>query len=409
MRAFVVFWLIVFALIFFLYSYPFFDMVYLFAAVYVLSRLWLQRTGGRLQAQRRLVNRAFCGDQVTVELTLRNASWLPIPWIAIRESLPVQLRTPSVFRQVTGLNARQRRDFEYTLHCKRRGYYFIGPLEMETGDVLGTQPPRRKQLTPDTLIVYPKMVPLQKLGLPTHSPLAALPAKAPLFEDPARVIGMRDYQRGDSPRRIHWTATASSGRLLVKQYRPAIARDTLICLDLRPDDYDLEHQHTATELAITTAASLANHIISREKLAVGLVTEAWDMLEEKWTRFSLPPRAERAHLMSLLEALARVQISPMAVKAPLLPVRRRPPTPPFTELLRQETLNMNWGATLAIITGKESLELFDTLVYLRRSGFAVVLILIRSGRPSVTLRRRGDLLGIAIHQIQDEPDLEVRL
>ena len=42
----------------------------------------------------------------------------------------------------------------------------------------------------------------ETLGLPTRSPLAALATHNPVFEDPSRVTGVRDYQRGDSPRRI---------------------------------------------------------------------------------------------------------------------------------------------------------------------------------------------------------------
>ncbi|NIN74493.1 MAG: DUF58 domain-containing protein, partial [Xanthomonadales bacterium] len=98
---------------------------------------------------------------------------------------------------------------------------------MQTGDLLGIERRSVARAEPSYLTVYPRVVPLQKLGLPTRSPLVALPAGAHLFEDPARVMGVRDYQPGDSPRRIHWTATASAGRLLVKQYQPAIARETL--------------------------------------------------------------------------------------------------------------------------------------------------------------------------------------
>jgi uncharacterized protein (DUF58 family) len=337
------------------------------------------------------VNRAFPGDSVTVDLTVHNVGWLPIPWLEVHESLRVELTTPPFYREVVSLGPRERRHFRYTLHCRRRGYYPVGPLTMQTGDLLGIVRPSQVQAVPDHVIVYPRVVPLQQLGLPTRSPQVALPARSPLFEDPARVMGVRDYQRGDSPRRIHWTATASAGRLLVKQYQPSIARETLICLDLDQEDYKRRQRYTATELAIVVAASIASHIVVREGLPVGLTTEAWDPLLDDRARFFLPPRSERAHLMSLLEVLARVRITSAAS---------------FVDLLRRESVNLSWGATLAVITGRESEALFDTLVYLRRAGFAVALILVQPARPSAELKKRGDLLGVPIHRIWRERDLE---
>jgi uncharacterized protein (DUF58 family) len=391
MRNFVPFLLILFVIAALLRVDFFFTIVYLFFAVYLLSRLWTRRTVDRLHVQRRFTDRAFPGDLVTVDLTVHNADWLPIPWLEVHESLRVELTAPPFYREVVSLGPRERRHFHYTLHCRRRGYYPVGPLTMQTGDLLGIVRSSQAQAGPDHIIVYPRVVPLQQLGLPTRSPQVALPAPSPLFEDPARVMGVRDYQRGDSPRRIHWTATASSGRLLVKQYQPAIARETLICLDLDQEDYERRQRYTATELAIVVAASIANHIIVREGLPVGLSTEAWDPLLDDRARFFLPPRPERAHLMSLLEVLARVQTTSAA---------------PFVDMLRGESVNLPWGATLAVITGRESEALFDTLVYLRRAGFAVALILVQPACPSAGLQKRGNLLGVPVHRIWRECDLE---
>ncbi len=391
MRNFVPFLLVLFVIAALLRVDFFFTVVYLFFAVYLLSRLWTRRMADRLRVQRHFTNRAFPGESVTVDVVVHNTGWLPIPWLELHESLRVELTAPPFYRKVVSLGPRERQHLYYTLYCRRRGYYPVGPLTMRTGDLLGIVHPNQAQVAPDHIIVYPRVVPLQQFGLPTRSPQVALPARSPLFEDPARVRGVRDYQRGDSPRRIHWTATASAGRLLVKQYQPSIARETLICLDLDKEDYERHQQYTATELAIVVAASIANHIVVRERLPVGLIAEAWDPLLDDRARFFLPPRSERAHLMSLLEVLARVQVTSAV---------------PFVDLLHRESVNLSWGATLAVITGCESEALFDTLVYLRRAGFAVALILVQPTQPSAELQKRGNLLGVPIHRIWHERDLE---
>lgn len=369
----------------------YFTIVYLFFAVYVLSQIWTRRSLRQLCTERRFIGRAFAGHNVTASLTVQNHGWLPVAWLKVHESLPVELSTPPFVRQVATLPPYGARTLRYTLNCRRRGYYSIGPLRLEAGDLLGVTPPRQVEVEAEHLIVYPRVVSLEELGLPTRSPLVALPARTPLFEDPSRVMGVRDYRQGDLPRRIHWTATASTGRLVVKQYDPSIARETMIFLDLSREDYERRRRYTATELAIVVAASMANHIIVNEGLSVGLATEAWDPLSRAQTRFLLPPRSERAHLMNLLEVLARIEVGE---------------TISFPDLLRRESVHLPWGATLAVIAGRESNALFDSLVYLQRAGFANVLILVQPSYPSKDIRRRASGLRMPVHHIWNEQELE---
>ena len=370
----------------------FFSIVYLLFAVYLLSRLWVRWASKSIRVRRRFVDHAYYGDQVSVRLDVRNAGWLPVPWLAMHESLPVQLGAPAGFRRVFGLGSRGRQRFEYTLTCRQRGYYVVGPLSMELGDLLGVAPSGRVQLPLTHLVVYPKVVPLAALGLPTRSPQAVLRARSPLFEDPTRVMGVRDYQRCDSPRRIHWTATASAGRLLVKQYEPGIARETLICLDLCREGYGLRQRYDASELAIVVAASIAHHIAVQEGLPVGLTTEALDPLVEDTVRFFVPPRRGRAHAIQVLEVLARAQLADGV---------------PLSELLRRGSADLSWGSTIVAITGQESAELLDNLAHVRRAGFAVSLILVRPGRPSAELEKRAELAEVSVRRVWHERDVEM--
>jgi hypothetical protein len=229
------------------------------------------------------------------------------------------------------------------------------------------------------------------------------------------VMGVRDYQRGDSPRRLHWTATAKASaraattRLMVKQYQPAIARETMICLDLFREDYGRRNWAIATERAIVVAASLANHIVIRERLPVGLVTEGHDPRRpaEVRRRFSLPPRAGQGQLMRLLEVLACAQVisaSDAAGAGVAGAAAAQGAGAGFATMLREAAKDLSWGATLVIVTGKESPELMDTLFYLRRAGFAVALILVRSGRLSAA-RASSGRLGVAVYQVWEESDV----
>ena len=74
-----------------------------------------------------------------MKVTVQNIGWLPIPWLEIHEALPVQLIAPPFQRRVISLGPHERRKLSYTLNCRRRGYFPIGPLTMQTGDLLGIE------------------------------------------------------------------------------------------------------------------------------------------------------------------------------------------------------------------------------------------------------------------------------
>lgn len=370
----------------------FFSVVYLLIIVYLLSRVWVRLVYKGLRVSRHFADHAFLGDRVTVRLEVRNTTWLPAPWLSLHDSISVQLGTPRGYRRVVGLAPLGKRKLEYELVCNRRGYYDVGPLSLEIGDLLGIAGQRRLSLPAEHIVVYPKVVPLRSLGLPTRSPQVVLRARSPLFEDPARVMGVRDYARGDSPRRIHWTATASVGRLLVKQYEPAIARETLICLDLDRNGYGRRQRYDASELAIVVAASMAHHIAVQEGLPVGLTTEALDPLANQSVRFFLPPRRGRGHVMHVLEVLARIQMTQNA---------------PLAQLLRRGSVDLAWGTTITVVTGGESVALFENLIYLKRAGFAVSLVLVQPGRSSVDLQSQASRANVPVHHVWHERDVEL--
>jgi uncharacterized protein (DUF58 family) len=375
----------------------YFSLVYLLAAVYILGRAWSRQSMRQLLTERRLVNRAFPGDQIQVELRVRNEGWLPVPWVEMHDSLPVDLISPPFYRRVISLMPHQEQKFQYTLSCNQRGYYVIGPMIWRTGDLLGFTPQLAGHQQAEYVIVYPQVVTLQSLGLPTRSPLAQLPAPTPLFEDPTRITGVREYQIGDSPRRIHWTATASAGHLLVKRYQSAIARETMIFLDLNQESYAIQRMVAASELAIVTAASIANHIVLREGLAVGLATQGIDPLQEDEIKtLTTPPRRERAHLMGILEVLARVRTH-----------GQEPASLSFVDLLRRESAQLSWGGTAILITGQETPEVYDALLYLRQQGLAVALILVMPAPPDRGSRAHAATLGLQIHHVWREEGIQL--
>jgi len=391
----IVFILILFALAALLRIDFFFTILYLLAGVYFLSRLWSRQVFKKLKISRTLPERTFLGEQIDVTLTLENLSHLPIPWLMINETFSAVLSSPPFFRTVITLGGKSSYAARYTLHARRRGYYAIGPLTLETGDFLAINQRLTNLYEPNHLIIYPKILPISELGLPTHSPQVILPTPAPLFRDTTRIIGVRDYVPGDNPRHIHWPATAVSGRLSVKQFQTAIARDNSIFLNLERNDYGRPGQAgVAIELAIVVTASLAHHMITYETLPIGLTTIADDPLTGGQQKFQLAPNKGQGHLMQILEVLARVEGTEGV---------------DFSRSLREESIHLSWGTTLIIITSAESEALLDTVLLLKRSGFHVTLILVQPAAYSYPQTMRVQELGVPVYRVTREKDIETWL
>ena len=173
----------------------------------------------------------------------------------------------------------------YQLKCNRRGYYQIGPLVLETGDVFGLH--RRYQVLakPNFLTVLPKVIPLAGYDVASRRPLGEVRMTHRLFEDPTRNAGVREFEPGDPLSRIHWGATARTGNLHSKIYEPSTVAGATLLLDLHKKSNPQHHEPVRSDLAVTTAASLSQYLYELGQ-QVGLVTNARDaadrVREEGW-------------------------------------------------------------------------------------------------------------------------------
>jgi len=279
----------------------------------------------------------------------------------------------------------------YELQGLRRGYYEIGPLTLASSDLFGVRDQAISLATADSLIVYPRIVPLSRLGLPAQAPFGDVPSKQHIFEDPTRMIGVRRYQSGDSMRHIHWKTTAATGVLQVKRFEPAISVEAQIFLNLNRNEYTLARAETASELAIVTAASAANYLVEQRQ-EVGLSCNGLDPLAEGREMIDLSPRKGRDQLARILDLLARVQVSEHS---------------PFASLLERATLQLTWGGTGIIISSHADDELFANMILMKRSGFHVILALVDPRGAFKRTQRRAHEIGINAYQIWREKDLDV--
>lgn len=366
-------------------------LIYLVVGALTAGLWWSNRSLAQIDTRRRFQKHAFLGERIQVDLQVQNQGWLPLPWLELRETMPVDLVGPNNFQSVIHLGSRADAKFEYSVEARKRGYYAIGPLSISTGDILGLRDTLQVVMQPEYLIVYPKIVPFTSLKIPSHSPQGTLRHALPLFEDPARVFGKRGYTTGDSLRRVDWKSSASTGQLQVKVFEPSIALETYLVLNLRSDDYYFRSRVDSTELAIVVAASLANWIVDKKQI-VGMMVNGHDPLAEDGKTQAIPPRKGKRHLMHVLETLARVKTTDRSTLVPLL---------------QEQRYRLGWGTTLIVITGAADEELIRELYQARRGGQDVLLILVGMDASEASTRQLAQTFGISVFSITTERDLQI--
>ncbi len=391
-----------------------FYIVYVVVGLYAISQFLTPRVLSRLLINREYNDHAFLGESVSVRLKCKNQSRLPLPWLEFNESIPPEIRVGNAMQQVISLGGRVTESFTYQVQAGRRGYYRLGPLRLTTGDLFGFLPRKHGTLPPNYLTVYPHIVPLSRLGLPSRLPFGAIASQQRLFEDPARPQGVREYRTSDSMRQINWKVSAHMRDLLVKTYEPSISLETAVLLNLHASDYARKDRRYFTELAIVAAASLAAHLIDRRQ-PVGLATNGVDPLamlrEENDESFnnlngrlllqqsdtmqtSMPPqilpRSGRAHLMKILEYLARIEPEN---------------TIPLIQWLSRASLNLSWGVTILIISATGDDATCQTIHRLVRSGFNPILIAVEPDYNFAQVRERARRLGFRAYNVTAQQDL----
>jgi uncharacterized protein (DUF58 family) len=338
---------------------------------------------------------AGIGDRVKVRLTIRNRGRLPVPWVLLEDLLPHEaldrrfprLKVKGKRLQIAMLAGGGEMELEYQVECLRRGYYQIGPLVLENGDLFGLHRRFRVEAAPKFVQVYPRVVPLEGYDLTSRRPIGDVRMTHRLFEDPTRIAGVRPYEAGDPLNRIHWRATARTGALHSKINEPSTLSGATALLDFHQSGYYKQGEPFRSELAVTAALALANAVWELGQ-QVGLTTngrdaadrirvEGWEidprtrqaaraaaaMVErsERLQPLMVPTRRGAEQLQRVRETLARVELTDGLT---------------FAQLVTETTGRLPRDATIVAVLPDVSEETAIALGNLRRQGFAVTVILI---------------------------------
>jgi uncharacterized protein (DUF58 family) len=377
--------------------------MYVLLGVMLLGRFFTRVWTEQIEARR------FCDEEVVeiggaaeCKVAVVNSGRLSIPWVMLEDSLsrealaqtPVRMKAEGPRVALARLAPGETKVMSYRLNFLMRGYYQIGPLLAETGDVFGLHRRYRILTEPHYVLVLPRVLPLAGYSVASRRPIGEIRLTHRLFEDPTRMSSIRPYQQGDPLNRIHWRATARAGQLQSRTYESSCVTGATFLLDFHTGSYAGEASVNSAELAVLTVSSLANAVYLMGQ-QIGFISNGRDaadrIREEGW----------RADFLTRSDAQRRVghpppndRLRPVIVETGkgeerftsiLATLGRLEHTDgmEFGGLVAEATSKINRDSTVVAVLGGVTPDAAVALGDLVRRGFLVTAVIVSFGMAAV--------------------------
>jgi uncharacterized protein (DUF58 family) len=197
----------------------------LLAAVF--ARIWTRVAGRPVAVVRRLPHaERYEGDDVQVRLQVELEQAYVPSTVVVRE------RISKLGEHETTVPARGGR--AYVLTALPRGRYAFEETTVAIEDPFGLDRIEHTVPAPGALLVYPRLVPLDRLF--SESGRHGRDGRRLLLRRPAGfdLHSVREYERGESLRKVHWRSTAKRAQLMVKELEDSPRDEVAVVLDADP-------------------------------------------------------------------------------------------------------------------------------------------------------------------------------
>lgn len=377
--------------------------MYVLLGVLLLCRFFTRIWTGAIEARRFSSEEVLeIGGSTEIKVAVQNSGRWSIPWMMLEDALPKEALMQAPFRikatggrlALTRIKPGEMEILSYEVQFLQRGYYQIGPLLAETGDVFGLHRRFRVLTEPHFALVMPKVLPLEGYSLSSRRPIGEIRLSHRLFEDPTRLAGVRPYQQGDPLNRIHWRATARANQLQSRAYESSCVAGATFLLDFHALNFTGSTGEMSAELAIVTVASLANAVYLMGQ-QIGFVSngrDASDRIREEGWRADFLTRKEAFRRAA--ESKENTRLRPVVVEASkgevqftniLATLARLELTDglDFAAMMRDAAPRIRRDTTAVAVLGDVSPETAAALGMLRRLGQPVTVLVVAQGREPI--------------------------
>jgi uncharacterized protein (DUF58 family) len=208
--------------------------------------------------------------EVRIELVLEREPGVPLPNVVAHEQVgriggrEVELRAG-------------RRGFysgSYRLYDVPRGRHRFAPLRLSIADPFGLAETSLALDEQQSLVVFPRLTELGRLFFDGGAGAdlgRRLLLRRPVGFD---LHSVRDYQQGESLRRVHWPSTARRGSLMVKELEDSPRDEVAVLLDGDPAAVAGASPDSSFDVAVRVAGSLLLAQVQRGRRCVLVLNTA---------------------------------------------------------------------------------------------------------------------------------------
>ena len=356
------------------------------------AALWVRLLNRPMRLHRTLgKGEHLAGDDIPVRLELDVSGRMPSGALTVVEHIAKFGEVETVI-----LSRHGRLRGEYVLDAVPRGRYPIETAKAVLEDPFGLERVEIALPAGESVLVYPRLVDLDALF--SDSGARALEGRRLLLRRPTGfdLHSVRDYEQGESLRRVHWPTTAKRGHLMVKELEDSPRDETAVLLDGDAAAVVGKAPDNTFELQVQAAGSILKAHAARGRRAALIVNCA--------SRAYQRVHSFDGDWLRALETLAAVE----------------PDGPtPVTSMLADEAGPASRALELTVVTASLSPRLADrlaqrvfqrhaaTLVYIDPVSFAApekdemdtgvaaqIIRLERAGVPVAVVRRGDDLVSV---------------
>jgi uncharacterized protein (DUF58 family) len=356
------------------------------------ASLWVRLLNRPMRVNRTLGRgEHLAGDDIPVRLEVDVAGRMPSGALTIVERIAKFGEVQTVI-----LSRHGRLRSGYILDAVPRGRYPIEATTAVLEDPFGLERVEIPLPTGESILVYPRLVDLDALF--SDSGARALEGRRLLLRRPTGfdLHSVRDYEQGESLRRVHWPTTAKRGHLMVKELEDAPRDETAVLLDGDAGTVVGVAPDNTFELQVQAAGSILKAHAARGRraaLIVNCASRAYQRVHSfdgEWSRALEMLAAVEPDGPTSAAAMLSDEAGP-AGRALELTVVTSSLTPRLADRLAQRVFQRH-AATLVYVdpasftdTGEQQLD----------PGVASqILRLERAGVPVAILRRGDDLASV---------------
>ena len=276
----------------------------------------------RIRYTRRFnVETCYAGDKVELLEVIENVKPLPVPWLRVESTIDASLRfrtddrleidtgkRTQYHKSVFSMGPYRRIRRRHTVTCTKRGVYRLDTVSLIAGDLLGTKENHVQVPIKVKLTVYPQVMAMEDMPMPSHGWQGDITVRRWIVEDPFLITGVREYRSGDPMKHIHWKATAKTGSLQVYQHDYSAEQRLVVYLNVEDKETttDLVTNEAMIEQGISYAATLVTDAIHRG-INVGFGHNGTNPYDPE-SSGRLPISGGREHLLAMLTEMAKLEL-----------------------------------------------------------------------------------------------------